>query len=365
MITSKLREYDDLFTPFFDWLAGQYDPKTGGFYHARSSFDLPGNHPDIESTTFATNILRNFHLIEALPDAVRRNIILFFQSLQDPQSGYFYDRHPAMRRDEVMLARAQGFTLKGLGNLGGKPLYPLPEPKGLPDSMTTPESMVKWMSEVELTNAWRGCDKMSSVRMYITLMDDTTQKRYWRAAWDYLEQTQDPETGFWGKGRPLIRLSGTFKILAGFYREHLDLVPNKPKMFRGVLQAIRTDEYLDFCWVRNPVDILTMIQVQPTPDELEEIIVRTVDGVKSLHRPDGGFSRERDHSPPATNVAQVKPGDGHRDIPEPVILSRGLYESDLNASTQADSVRRMLYKMAGLPATAIDTTHARRLLSLL
>lgn len=40
---------DQLFEGFFEWLGGQYDPATGGFYYARSSVDSGEFEPDIES----------------------------------------------------------------------------------------------------------------------------------------------------------------------------------------------------------------------------------------------------------------------------------------------------------------------------
>jgi len=351
---AKLQEYDAMFCNFFDWFIGQYDKKTGGFFHARSSFEMPNLHPDIESSTFAVDIMLRFGLLMSMPKWMKQAVIMFFRDLQDKETGFFYDKNPDMKKDEVMLARAQSFCVKSLSNLGAQPLYPLPAPAAAPDYMKTPEAMLEWMSQVELTNAWRGCDKMSSVRMFINRMEKQKAQEYLNAAWAYLEKTQDKQTGFWGSGRPLIRLSGTFKIIAGFYGQNHDKIPNKEIIYKSVLDAMRSDDAVDFCWVRNPIDIITSLGIKPTDDELLEIISITVENVRRLSRADGGFSREMEHSPSATNVAQVKPGDGHRDIPKPVYISKGLYESDMNAATQADSVRRMCYRLAGLPATNLE-----------
>jgi hypothetical protein len=71
--------------------------------------------------------------------------------------------------------------------------------------------------------------------------------------------------------------------------------------------------------------------------------------MRKLKRPDGGFSREIETSPPAPNVAQIKAGEVYPDMPEPVVLSKGLYEGDMNASTQTTLIRQQLYKMVGIP----------------
>ncbi|NOU92714.1 hypothetical protein GC093_05650 [Paenibacillus sp. LMG 31456] len=39
-IKQQLGELDTLFVSFYEWLAGQYDPASGGFYYARSSYDM-------------------------------------------------------------------------------------------------------------------------------------------------------------------------------------------------------------------------------------------------------------------------------------------------------------------------------------
>ncbi|MCA0755874.1 hypothetical protein KP806_12520 [Paenibacillus sp. N4] len=65
-------------------------------------------------------------------------------------------------------------------------------------------------------------------------------------------------------------------------------------------------------------------------------------------KPDGGFSRELGHSPPASNTAQVKQGEHYPYMPEPVRIGKGVAEGDMNAGTQAIWIRELSHKLAKL-----------------
>jgi hypothetical protein len=57
-VLELLSDMDGLFAELMNWLAGQYDPQSGGFYYAQSSRLLCGRKPDIESTAQALNFVR-------------------------------------------------------------------------------------------------------------------------------------------------------------------------------------------------------------------------------------------------------------------------------------------------------------------
>src|SRR5690554_4528596 len=112
-----LGQMDQMFDGFFPWLAGQYDPQSGGFYYARSSIQDPKFIPDIESTAQSLNMIERQQLLGAMPFQMRSAMIQFFQGKQIPQTGYFIDEHPSMIKDEVMVHRAFNYVTGSLKRL--------------------------------------------------------------------------------------------------------------------------------------------------------------------------------------------------------------------------------------------------------
>ncbi|MEX1029053.1 MAG: hypothetical protein WDZ91_03275 [Paenibacillaceae bacterium] len=342
-----LSTMDDLFDDFFPWLAGQYDPQSGGFYYARSSMNSEFFKPDIESTAQSLNILERQQLLGDMSDQMKNEMIRFFQNKQNPNTGYFLDEHPAMIKDEVMVHRAINYSTGSLRKLGSEALYPLPlAAQAAPDYIRTPESyLAKWQS-IDLRNSWRGCDRLASSCTYIGQMSEADRAPFLQEAVRYLASIQDPNTGLWGEGSLYVRISGTFKLHT-FYSGFGIPMPNTDLICNSVLHCLRNEVASDMCYIRNPIDLLSYIQAPLTVPELTEVLEITTRNMTMLRRADGGFSREIDHSPPAPNVAQVKKGDYYPDMPEPVPLSQGLYEGDVNASTQATLIRRQVYRLAG------------------
>ncbi len=96
-VATALLEMDEACSEVVPWLAALYDPATGGFFHAESSRQLEGFEPTIESTAQSVAIVDSGGVLPHLPESVRSAIVSFFQSRQDPESGFFLDRSPIMR----------------------------------------------------------------------------------------------------------------------------------------------------------------------------------------------------------------------------------------------------------------------------
>lgn len=344
-IEAALAEMDMLFAGLLPWLAGQYDPDTGGFYYARSSRERPERKPDIESTAQALNMLERLGLLAAMPDAMRRRLIAFFQAKQDAETGCFYDEDPAMREDEVMVSRAIGYSRNALRKLGGSPLYALPREKA-PAYMATPASYRSWLEGVELSNSWRGCDRLSCSHAYVRELPEPEREIYAAAAFDYFEIIQDRATGLWGAGAPYVRISGTFKLhlfYGGFGRP----MPRAKQIYESLLSALEDEIAEDMCYIRNPIHLLSYLRPYMKNEELAYVLRKTLYNMSRLLREDGGFSRELKHSPSAPNVAQIKEGETYPDMPRPVHLSEGKVEGDMNAATQALLIRSLCRELAG------------------
>lgn len=348
-LISNLEQLEHVFEGFFDWLAGQYNEATGGFYYARSSIQDPNFTPDIESSAQALNILDRNDLVKDVPEKMRKQMVHFFQNKQDFNTGYFLDQHPAMKEDEVMVHRAINYSVGALQKLGSQPLYQLPlEAKAAPEYVNSPKEYLKKWRSIDLSNSWRGCDLLATSCVYIGQMKEEDQAPFLNEALRFLESIQDRETGLWGEGSLYVRISGTFKLHTFYHRFHIPM-PNTDRIYRSILTCLRTEEAKDMCYIRNPIDLLSYMNISIPKQELSEIIGITVDNIKKLKREDGGFSREIENSPSAPNVAQVKEGEYYPDMPEPVHLSKGLFEGDMNASTQATLIRKQLHKLVGIP----------------
>jgi len=352
-IKQDLEKLEALFDGFFHWLAGQYDPETGGFFYARSSLNNNVFKPDIESTAQALNILERNNLIEEMPDKMRKKLIEFFQKKQDPHTGYFFDDNPLMQKDEVMVSRAFSYSLGALKKLGGEPLYPVNFYElNVPEFTKSPEAYLEKWKSISLVNSWRGCDLLSSSCIYIDQMPSEKRDAYIQTALSYFNGLQDQKTGLWGEGSLYVRISGTFKMHIFYRRNHIPL-PLENKIYQSILECLRTEEAKDMCYIRNPINLLSYLNFTIPSGDMEEIVGITVDNIEKLKRSDGGFSREIDNSPSAPNIAQVKEDEYYPNMPDPVHLSLGLYESDMNASTQATLVRLQLYKLLGIDVKPI------------
>lgn len=342
-----MKDMDALFSGLTSWLAGRYDPQSGGFYYARSSRESAGRKPDIESTAQALNMLERLGLLEEMPQAIRERMIRFFQGKQDPKSGYFIDEDPAMKEDEVMVARAMGYSLNAIKKLGGEPLYPLPYAAGeAPAYMESAESYLGWLRSVELSNSWRGCDRLSCSTVYVKQLEEPARSRYVQTALQFFADAQDKDSGLWGQGSLYVRISGTFKLHL-FYSSFQTTMPHTEEMYASILKALRDEEAGDMCYIRNPIHLLSYVRPEMDDVELKFIIRTTIDNMGKLLRSDGGFSRELAHSPSAPNVAQVKNGEYYPNMPQAVHLSEGRIEGDMNAATQALLIRSLCRKLIG------------------
>ncbi|WP_018931751.1 hypothetical protein [Gracilibacillus lacisalsi] len=346
---------DDLFDGVFSWLLEQFDPLTGGFYYARSSVLDDRFTPDIESTSQAINILRRHLLLHNMPQTMKEKMIAFYQMRQDPATGYFYDHDPKMKKDEVMVHRALYYSWNSLKRLGASPFYPLPvENQVAPDYTQSLSSYREKWDSIDLRNSWRGCDLLASSTVYFAQMDEVTQRKYVDAFTEYLAEKQNPETGLWGEGSLYVQISGTFKLHT-FYRRYQISMPNQDRIYQTILKCLRTEEAVDMCYIRNPIDLLSYIEPNFLETELREISEITINNMKRLKQEDGAFSRELTTSPKAPNVAQVKQGESYPNMPEAVELGLGLKEGDMNATTQATLIRKQLHHLWQIKPKPIPT----------
>jgi hypothetical protein len=237
-----------------------------------------------------------------------------------------------------MVGRAVAYSSGCLRMLGARPLYPLPGERGresMPPYLKDLGTFSAWMDGRPWDYAWMACDNISVCATYLRNLPLEDRGPYMDLLWSYLRDRQDPQTGFWGGGRPYVRLSGAFK-LATLYRAFDRPMPREEALYRSLLKTIREDESEDMCWTRNAMDLLLTLkpQLPPLPEEEKaEILSITRKNLGRYLKADGGFSRHRESS---------------LETPNNVPLGLGLAEGDMNASTQALRIRSLGHELTGI-----------------
>ncbi|MGI6082950.1 MAG: hypothetical protein ACOYEP_08775 [Limnochordia bacterium] len=364
------------------WVASMYDPNTGGFYYARSAIGRQGFAADIESTSQALSFMRLHGMFGDMPPQIRQKLITFFQSRQDPVTGYFFDPQFGSNVANAKRSRNLYQAVGALGSLGAAPLYPLPystqrqvgqlslsdlfawfgyqrlgdvgahrrlpmvypAPGGginiptLPEYLRSAEALRRWLESLDWVNRpWSAGHNVSSARSEITqvgLLD---------VVYEFIEEIQNPETGLWGPGRTLEEVSAALKLSGYFTSERP--YPNAGKMIESTVYAILNDTPKSIVHVRNPMNLLARVVrggSLPYDPQIEALLrenmLRIITGAKEsllrFKQADGSFSYYERGSAAVSQGATV---------------SLGLPESDMNATLDgANATINSLYELAGI-----------------
>ncbi|MGE9292855.1 MAG: hypothetical protein ACQKBW_04520 [Puniceicoccales bacterium] len=135
-VNDALNRLEVLYDGMLPWVAELYDPESGGFYESlglKKKLEPKDYGPDIQSTHNCFSFIRQSDQYAKMPEAFREKLIHYFQSRQDPKTGYFVDPdYPDMWDNQRVLGRALSFCTASLRVLGAKPLYPLPGESAAP-----------------------------------------------------------------------------------------------------------------------------------------------------------------------------------------------------------------------------------------
>lgn len=349
-------QIDPLFQDVYSWIAQLYDPESGGFYAALSGRETETFIPGLEASGFVMSILLGRSGLKAsMPKAFQQKFIDFFQSRQSSETGFFYDNSgPVNDRDQArVLAQCQ----RALKLLDAEPLYLLPEermeataaaevvladstwlPTGFPDYLETPENYRQWLTALRWEeDSWEAGDLADYSLDYIQMLPEETQEPYLTILFDFLAETQNPETGYWGSAKTDFNtLSGCFKVLY-MYQNANKTIPRMDKILASVIQTLESGEIpTAACYVRNPVDILNTLANRGMREEIKlrmpEITQAYVGFLTPFLAPDGGFS---------SNIGASKSIFGG--IPVGLRLNEG----DIDGTLQMFCVRQYLYQLLG------------------
>lgn len=377
------RLYDYYGTDWATWLFNLYDPETGCFYYSNSARDYNGFLVDVESTGQVFSILFNAGLLtelgnswaKALPDEVKQTCLEYVQSMQDPDDGFFY--HPQWGKDIGSSRRGRDLdsALGIISRMGGKPLYKTPydylgESANPTSSVissfmsndahkSTVEAVVdeRFQSE-ENMKAYldqlvrQGTDAKGYFDSYTfghTLSSETKQiiaAGLGDFVCSYIDNLQDPETGFYEKMDPddnqagYQAASGVIKISA-FYSNVNGAIKYGDKMLDTLIEILldptmtRQMTYIFNPWGALSAAVSSIKQAnkvavaagepeiynetklrQKIVSKLPDLITATINKLAPYKQDDGSFSYKNDGTSLANNQG--------------VITSLGYKEGDVN-----------------------------------
>lgn len=254
----------DYYTIFEDkalaWLGSLFDPDIGGFYYSESARDNEMIHfngkdypfmPDIESTNQATNFLISNEIFKNgkdFPEWMVKKMAKFICDRQDPETGFFY--HPQWGKELTDTKPSRrGRDLMWSINMAEKFDFKLPYPtanerlaaalKGknedsvaaIPEYLRSKEKFIEYMDSLDFVNKayWSGNQiaAQAGVIKAAGLADVCAA---------YLNERQDPETGYWGKDGGWSAINGFLKISA-FYEEAGIPIKNAEKVVKYALEC--------------------------------------------------------------------------------------------------------------------------------
>lgn len=348
-VADALRRLYSMYSPeVYEWIAGLYDPESGGFYFSNSGRDNRGYLPDIESTVQALNHLNTAGMfsayensyVNALSDEMKAKLLSFAKNLQSPEDGYFY--HPQWGKDIIIARRGRdlGWATQLIKALGGRPYWNTPggvsgelgapsyaSPVSLTKALN--ESLVLAVSSVRASSSYVP-EHLQSIDAWAEYIDGldiyndpytagntlAAQHNEIKAAGEeyieylisYLDELQDEETGFWGNGVTYVTMNGFMK-LSSSYAYYNKAVPNVEAALYSTIEILLTPDTesydLHVCntyntWV-NFTQILNSamkISGRETVDKLRAVILSqapaliniTYDKLATHKRQEGGFS---------------------------------------------------------------------------
>ena len=241
-------EFKNLYTLYdYDkivkWIAGLYDPETGGWYISESGRDHEGFLPSIEETYYALTLMGYTGMAEmfegdwakAMPKDILDKIGAWIYSLQDPD-GYFY--LPQWPKEFIEKVKCQIRITRDLGSaktllkkLGITPKYSEFSVKNEKKEEKKEEKEEKsaLLSQYESVENFReylqglekeveplvGTERASKFYLYSSYFQSTTglmNEEMRKMACDFFDKHQNPENGMWSENLSYASTNAIHKI---------------------------------------------------------------------------------------------------------------------------------------------------------
>ena len=287
-LTDAIKNFYTLYDPdVIYWIANLYDAEAGAFYYSNSGRNTAGYGPDAESTYQILGLLVNMGLgydvgdkyANIITEEMKTDIINYIKSLQDPESGFFY--HPQWGKaftDTLTLRRARDLSwcTSILSALGSAPTYNAPDGTkgdGIPAAGTEltgslTEDRAVLVSHAVLAASYAAhLENEDTFRTYLNNLAVKNASSYYalgstltsempqiierdkqlKAAGatyslvgmviDFLNKSQNPETGCWVATSDYNAIDGLLKI-SGIYSKAGVEIPNAERAADSALKAI-------------------------------------------------------------------------------------------------------------------------------
>ena len=174
-----------------------------------------GGEESIIATSCAVLILEGIDRLQDVSPSLRNQWIAYLQSCQRPTDGLFVDplleRFPiesAIHDQAYVLDQTTYFALQALDALGSVPVHPISVQERWPN----PQAFVAWMERLDWSNAWLQSNRvMFALAFLVHAVEQCNQREaasIYHAALDWLDATQDHETGVWGTRHGASLLNG-------------------------------------------------------------------------------------------------------------------------------------------------------------
>lgn len=322
------------FNGLLNWLIKLYDKEQKGFFASISSLsDKKRFYCAVSNTAQALNILNHLDLIKTMPKNFKKNFINFFSNRQDLADGFFKDNDPNMYNNINNLGRAYQYAIASLKMLNAKPKYKLKKDNTVFEKypeLASLEKFKNWFNSLDFDDPYYIGNELQQSRLpIINGLNKNLKDSILNIIDVKLKKIQSKKTGYWGE-KPdknnYIYLSGAYKI-SWFYLEFFKEIPKAYLIFKSIrdlLQNNHKDVKQSYCFVRNPLSLLQIIDKflieKNNEDDIISIIENSINHSLLFLQEDGGFSRQH-----GSSLA--------KDLDQE--LSLGLKEGDLNASVQA------------------------------
>ncbi len=346
------RIYGLFTTDMLSWLAGLFDPNTGGFYYSNSGRDNDGFLPDIESTNQVLSILERTGAISSyddIPLLLKREITFFVCQREDRESGFYFQ--PGCSYDNSLthitrlardLAAASSLADRlSVGRAGGGSMANALSLSGqgeILSHLSSPEALLSFLGGLPLNH-----ETTSLLASQIGLIDSAGLKD---TLCDFLISRQDPKTGLFGDADDRTSVSA-FHGISWIFIASDRYLPGCDKAVAHILKQLsaptmNTVYYASSCW-RSLANIAGICRadkevygrvISEICASAEQPLINTYKALSSSLWDDGSFS-------------YYPGGSCHISQGVPVALP-GAREGDVNATLLAVDVLNSMYQATGL-----------------
>ncbi len=356
MIMNSFGKIRTLFTTdLLGWLAGLFDPNTGGFYYSNSARDNDGFLPDIESTNQVLSILTRSGAIASyddLPVLLKREITFFVCQKEDRETGFFFHPQWKYERSNTNICRlsrdlqAADTIFRGMnfGTFSKEMLITNATDKINKNEMfvhlSSEASLISYLDEMPLNH-----ETASFIASQINIFNSLG---FSDTVCDWLISKQDPDTGLFGDAEDRKAVSA-FHGICWFFIACKRYLPNCEKAVFHILKHLSgpsagTVYYVSACW-RSLANIVEICNFDKDKQEkvLKEIcenaelpLVNTYNVLLNSKWDDGSFS----YHPSGSNSTS-------QGMPVAVPDAR---EGDVNATLLAIGILTSIYQAMGIDA---------------